>query len=311
MARAPREPGSPLEALLESVLRAPAHASRRPRAAIDTAVRHLLEAAVASLQGGDRGGHDRYRIDDLARETGVTTRNIRAYQERGLLPPPQKSGRVAYFDDSHVARLELITSMLDRGYTLAHIGEMLAAWQGGRDLAGILGLELVRPWAADRPTRMPMPKVRELAGDAAGLSRLVADGLVELGETDALVHRPLLLQAFAETRSYGMSMDAILAVHERVAPLVDEIANILVDAGTAHVAASKPVAREDFFDEQTMTKFVAMLVRIRALASDSVRASLESAIEGRIEASLGDYLARAAKRHNSTAAPRLSGVGDR
>ena len=33
-----------------------------------------------------------YTIDELARAAESTTRNIRAYQDRGLLPPPTKAG---------------------------------------------------------------------------------------------------------------------------------------------------------------------------------------------------------------------------
>jgi DNA-binding transcriptional MerR regulator len=42
-----------------------------------------------------------YRIDDLARAAGTTARRVRAYHERGLLPPPEKRGRVGYYNDSH------------------------------------------------------------------------------------------------------------------------------------------------------------------------------------------------------------------
>ena len=45
-----------------------------------------------------------YRIDDLARAAGTTVRNVRAYQERGLLPPPRREGRVALYGDAHLAR---------------------------------------------------------------------------------------------------------------------------------------------------------------------------------------------------------------
>jgi DNA-binding transcriptional MerR regulator len=82
-----------------------------------------------------------YRVDDLAHLTGVTVRNIRAYQERGLLHHARRVGRVSLYDDTHVARLRIITSMLDRGYTSAPILELLAAWEGGRDLADVLGLD--------------------------------------------------------------------------------------------------------------------------------------------------------------------------
>src|SRR5436305_1643105 len=44
-----------------------------------------------------------YRIDELAREAGTTVRNVRAYQDRGLLPPPRRSGRVGLYTDAHLS----------------------------------------------------------------------------------------------------------------------------------------------------------------------------------------------------------------
>jgi DNA-binding transcriptional MerR regulator len=61
-----------------------------------------------------------YRIDDLARAAGTTARRVRANQERGLLPPPEKRGRVGYYNDSQLVRLKLIDSLLSRGFTSAH-----------------------------------------------------------------------------------------------------------------------------------------------------------------------------------------------
>ena len=39
---------------------------------------------------------ERYKIDDVAKESGLTKRTIRYYEEIGLLPPPERStaGRV-------------------------------------------------------------------------------------------------------------------------------------------------------------------------------------------------------------------------
>ena len=63
------------------------------------------------------------RIDDLARESGVSVRNVRAYQERGLLQPPQRVGRVAFYGEEHLKRLSVIVSLLERGYKIgrAHV----------------------------------------------------------------------------------------------------------------------------------------------------------------------------------------------
>lgn len=280
-----------LEALLDTLRRAPGHATRKPRAAVQAAVRQLL--VRASQPAAPRGdGHERrqYRVDDLARAAGTTTRNVRAYQERGLLHPPRRVGRTAVFDDSHLARLKLITSMLDRGYTGAHIAELLGAWREGRDLADVLGLErLVRPWAADEPTTMPLREVHDLVGDGASLDRLVQAKLVEPRATDAVVQRPQLLRAFAEMRGHGMPMSVVLDLHERIAGQLDDVSRVLVAAGARQVADQLPAAGE--LDEQDVTALVETMLRFRTLALDSATATLAHAIEQRIEALLGDYLA--------------------
>src|SRR5579862_7107656 len=105
--------------------------------------------------GGDvTGGAAReYRIDELARLGETTVRNIRAYQDRGLLPPPRRAGRVGLYGPAHLARLRLIGQLLRRGYGLSNIAELLGAWEGGQDLADLLGLEaaLTEPWGEQSP----------------------------------------------------------------------------------------------------------------------------------------------------------------
>jgi DNA-binding transcriptional MerR regulator len=81
-----------------------------------------------------------YRIDELARLAGTTVRNVRAYQERGLLLPPRRQGRAGLFDDAHLRRLRMIGQLLERGYTLANIGELLDAWEKGHAIDEVLGL---------------------------------------------------------------------------------------------------------------------------------------------------------------------------
>jgi DNA-binding transcriptional MerR regulator len=287
MARQPPRPPS-LETVLDTLRREAKHATRKPRAAIDAAVQQLLRSSPVS--GGSRSARKQWRVDDLARAAGTTVRNVRAYQERGLLHPPRREGRVAYFDDSHLARLKLITSMLDRGYTSAHIAELLSAWENGEDLADVLGLEqLVRPWSPDEPRTMTVKQVRDLVGGQRELDRLVADRLVEISDSKAIVHRPRLIKAFAEMRDYGMPMDTVVGLHERVAPLLDDIARMLVETGAQQVAPQLPAP--DQVSDYSVDELVTMMIRFRTLAMDSVTATLAHAIEQRVETLLGDYLA--------------------
>src|SRR5438132_13251306 len=70
-------------------------------------------------------------IDELARQSGVTVRNTRAHQSRGLLPPPDVRGRTGYYGPEHVARIELIRELQSEGFNLESIRRLLSDTGGG------------------------------------------------------------------------------------------------------------------------------------------------------------------------------------
>ena len=73
-------------------------------------------------------------------------RNVRVYQDRGLLPPPRRQGRAAIYSDAHLVRLRVIINMLERGYAFAQIKEMITAWENGRSLGDVhSALQLYEP----------------------------------------------------------------------------------------------------------------------------------------------------------------------
>ena len=86
-----------------------------------------------------------YRISELAGVSGVSERNIRAYRERGLLDPPCRRGRNAFYDDRHLAQLETINQLLAKGFSSAHISAFLDGIRRGEALSEVLG---VRPQTA-------------------------------------------------------------------------------------------------------------------------------------------------------------------
>lgn len=75
---------------------------------------------------------EEYRVDDLARLSGMTVRNIREHQSRGLLPAPTVRGRVGFYGPEHLARLEQIKRLQAEGFTLESIRRMLG---GGAEFA--------------------------------------------------------------------------------------------------------------------------------------------------------------------------------
>src|ERR671937_3180458 len=90
-------------------------------------------------------------IDELARATGMTVRNIRAHQSRGLLPPPDVRGRTGYYGPEHVARLELISEMQAEGFNLKAIKRLLEASLGSaQELLGFTRA-LMAPFEQEEP----------------------------------------------------------------------------------------------------------------------------------------------------------------
>ena len=77
---------------------------------------------------GERSGRDGelLTVDELAAATGPTVRTTRYYAGLGLIPPPTRRGRMAFYSAEHRARLELIRALQDHGFTLAAIEKYLS-----------------------------------------------------------------------------------------------------------------------------------------------------------------------------------------
>ncbi|MGV0741381.1 MerR family transcriptional regulator [Mycolicibacterium sp. XJ870] len=295
-AKQPRQQASAISSILTSLRRAPRQIRRSSRDVVETAVSQLFDAAV---QPHGAAAFGEYRIEELAQLAGTTTRNIRVYRDRGLLHPPLRVGRIALFNDTHLTRLRLITSMLDRGYNIAHVHEMLSAWEQGKDIGDVLGLEdaIAGNWATEKSQRMPLAEARRLIGDGAAFDRLVGNGVIRLDDSDAIVVRPKLIEAFNEIRQYGVGIDTLIDIHEQVVPHLDEISSILVRAGVDQVA-EKIKPGESLPADTEVAELITMLVRFRTQAVAAVSATLASSIESTIESvvsqMLTEYLEKAA-----------------
>jgi DNA-binding transcriptional MerR regulator len=293
--RPPRAETGTIAGVLANLRRAPKRVRRQSREVIEIAVSQLFDAAVRHPNGAPVSGE--YRIDDLARLAGTTTRNIRVYRDRGLLPPPLRVGRIALFNDTHLTRLRLITSMLDRGYNIAHVREMLSAWEEGKNLGDVLGLEsaIVGTWTTEKAATMPLAEAERLINDAKAFDRLVGLQVIRIDGAQATITRPKLIDAFKEIRGYGVSMEKLIDLHEHIVPLVDQISEMLVRAGAEHVADRiKP--REALAADTEIAELITMLVRFRSQAVASVTATLASSIESTIESLVSRILAEYLER---------------
>lgn len=67
-----------------------------------------------------------YRVEDLAAAAELSVDTIRFYQARGLVPPPRREGRVAWYGAGHLDRLRRIRQLQAKGLSLATISRLLA-----------------------------------------------------------------------------------------------------------------------------------------------------------------------------------------
>lgn len=66
------------------------------------------------------------KIGQLARQTGLTTKTIRYYEQRGLLPPPERSATgYRLYSKRDVERLEFIRKAKRLGLSLDDVGDIL------------------------------------------------------------------------------------------------------------------------------------------------------------------------------------------
>jgi len=225
---------------------------------------------------------ERLTIDELARAAGQTSRNIRAYQERGLLAPPAKVGRTGYYDASHLARLKVIADLLERGYSLAAIGDLLQVWHRGGDVGKVLGLEqaLVRPFTDERPTYIGLEQLVALFGDVndSDIARRALElGLAEVEGLRIKVPSMRVLEAGGELVQAGVPYDAVLDQAEALQEDVRRIAQRFVAVVTEHVL--EPLLAEGPPNAEQVEAITDVIERLRPLAAQIVFPMLALALE--------------------------------
>jgi DNA-binding transcriptional MerR regulator len=236
----------------------------------------------------DATPRNEYTVDELARVTDTTVRNVRAYQDRGLLAPPEKRGRVGVYDDTHVSRLKLINHLLTRGYTLANIQDLIMAVDEGHDLRSILGLETAigGRWSRERPKKYSLVELLQMFGDKASPGALVKAvdlGLLERDGLSFVSGNPTALAAGATMAKEGIPLTDLLDAVRIARPHFNAVAKALVDL---------VVRQLDRYDADALPPpadvpaLVDAIWRLRPLANVLVESEMNRALE---EAS-GDYL---------------------
>lgn len=240
----------------------------------------------------------RLTIEELASQAGTATTTVRMYQAKGLLPPPERHGRVGYYGQGHLARLRLIAQLQEQGFSLASIKQLTDAWESGRSLDDILGLErqVAAVWEPEPPARLKLSEFKELfLGQAitpAIIQRAIRMGLVSFDGMSVMVKSPKLLAIGLELVRAGIPVKETMDELEALQGMADSIAERFTGVFERNmwepfVAAGLPAGQIGSLAES--------LRRLSALAEAVVNAVLRDALRRKA----GDFLAKQAPRLDS------------
>ena len=216
-------------------------------------------------------------IGELARRTGMTIRNIRAHQTRGLLPPPEVHGRTGYYNEDHVARIELTREMQAEGLNLEAIRRVLESSEGSSremvDFARAVRApfedetpeifdekELAAAWGVERFDPKLLRRTEKL-----GILRELPDGKIE-------VISPRLQRAGTALVELGVSPQAAIETAAELRRHSEGVAKAFVELFVKEIwepfdKAGRP--------EEDWPKVREALDRMRPLASDALLAMFQ------------------------------------
>jgi DNA-binding transcriptional MerR regulator len=216
-------------------------------------------------------------IGELARRTGMTVRNIRAHQTRGLLPPPEVHGRTGYYNEQHIARIELTREMQAEGLNLEAIRRVLESTGGTSQEIVDFARAVRAPFEDETPEIFDAAELARSWGEDEADPKLVRHSerlgiLRELpgGKIETL--SPRLQRAGAALIELGVNPAAALATADKLRKHADGAARAYIDLFVKEIwepfdKAGRP--------EEDWPKVREALDRMRPLASDALLAMFQ------------------------------------
>lgn len=239
-------------------------------------------------------------IEQLAAESGMTVRNIRAHRARGLLPAPEVRDRVGYYGAEHLARLRLISQMQAEGFNLRAIERLLEQTHGRPEQLLSLREVLSTPVETEQPRVFTAVELAARFGDHAGpeeLARAEKLGLlVQLGDGRIEAPLPSLLDAAEEVVSMGVPLHHALKVlgkvQEQCSAVAREFVNLfLEDLWEPFVA--------DGYPEERWQEVTASIERLRPMSASVLVAAYQLTMSTEVEQAFGRELNRLTRRKRS------------
>lgn len=227
---------------------------------------------------------DGVTIDQLAQMSGMNTRNIRANQARGLLPPPEVRGRTGFYTQEHFDRIRLILDLQSEGLSLSAIKRTLDNLPvGAANQVMRLRGSLLEPWDDEQPAIFTLEELIQRFGteDLSSIEKALKMGvLVDIGEGRYEVPVPSLLDVAAEIVALGVSLPAALTVQEKLVRSTDSIAKVFVELFEKELLKQFETSSQSQDDWESLQTTVAAVRPLAARAAlSNLRLSMTKAIE--------------------------------
>jgi DNA-binding transcriptional MerR regulator len=237
-------------------------------------------------------GSSELTIDQLAHRTGMSARNIRAHQSRGLLAPPTLRGRTGYYNDAHVARIELIQRLQADGFSLALIKRLLRAARDSTDEVVRLSDAIHGPFGDEQPRVVGLTDLQRRFRSTSGevftrleelrVLRRLGNGRVELVTPQAFQGGEVLSEL-------GASAEELTEAVAEVRKHVDAIARTCLRLFLDHVwLPFEQAGRPD----EGLEPVLEAIERLRPLVNNTVSSLFQMAMADVIERRIGTELRR-------------------
>ena len=238
-------------------------------------------------------------IDGLAQATGVTVRNIRAYQARGLLPPPEVQARTGYYGGEHRARLELIKELQGEGLKLDTIRRLFDT-TGGSTEHVLTFIRTIRQLFADEPGQIVDQEElsrRYRTDDTSLLKRGLKMGLLRRVADDQFEEvSPRLSETGRALVELGIPVERALDVAGHLKRHADAIAKVYVQVFLDEVwkpfdASGRP--------EQQWPQVFESLSQLRQVSGEGLLAMLDLCVSERLDVVFGRDITRTVRSSSS------------
>lgn len=243
--------------------------------------------------GGVTTSPNQLTIEQLAHETGMSVRNIRAHQARGLLQPPEVRQRVGYYGPEHVARLRLIQELQADGFNLKGIERLLEGAHASSERLLHLKRAITAPFESEQPEVLSMAELEEMFGAQATpevMQKAIKLGLlVPMADDRFEAPSPSLIATAREVMERGVPLPAALDVVENVQKRCGAVAEEFVELFLKWVW--RPF-EEEGHPEERWEEVVESIERLRPIASDVLVSIFQGTMTEHVDRAFGQELGR-------------------